>query len=48
MSEVGYIPLTEPIYQAVQTRFEDEKTGSVFDGGSTVGLKLSELYMNNR
>ncbi|NEQ66253.1 MAG: PstS family phosphate ABC transporter substrate-binding protein [Symploca sp. SIO2D2] len=48
VSEVGYIPLARPIYQAVQTRFEDEKTGSVFRGGSTVGLKLSELYMNNR
>ncbi len=43
VSEVGYIPMAEEIYTAVQTRFEDEKTGSVFDGGSTVGVNLKEV-----
>jgi phosphate transport system substrate-binding protein len=43
VSEVGYIPMTEPIYEAVQTRFENEKTGSVFEGGSTVGVKLKDI-----
>jgi len=45
VSEVGYIPMPEEIYTAVQTRFENEKTGTVFDGGSTVGVKLKEVLV---
>ena len=43
VSEVGYIPMNEAIYTAVQARFEKEKTGSVFEGGSTVGVKLKDI-----
>ncbi|BAU65852.1 phosphate transport system substrate-binding protein [Stanieria sp. NIES-3757] len=43
VSEVGYVPLTEGVYQAVQTRLENQTTGTVFEGGSTVGVKLTEV-----
>ncbi|NER46398.1 MAG: PstS family phosphate ABC transporter substrate-binding protein [Symploca sp. SIO1A3] len=43
VSEVGYIPMAEEIYTAVQARFEGEQTGSVFGGESTVGVKLKEV-----
>ncbi|NES24149.1 MAG: PstS family phosphate ABC transporter substrate-binding protein [Symploca sp. SIO3E6] len=43
VSEVGYIPMAEEIYTAVQDRFENEQTGSVFAGKSTVGVKLKEV-----
>jgi phosphate transport system substrate-binding protein len=42
VSQVGYIPLTEPVYQAAQTRFKERKTGTVFEGGSTAGVDLSD------
>lgn len=43
VEEVGYFPLTEEIYSKAQTRIADGKTGSVFPGGSTVGVKLDEV-----
>ncbi|NET61881.1 MAG: PstS family phosphate ABC transporter substrate-binding protein [Symploca sp. SIO2E6] len=43
VSDAGYIPMAEEIYTAVQARFEGETTGTVFDGGSTVGVKLKEV-----
>lgn len=43
VSEVGYVPLTEGVYQAVQTRLANQTTGTVFQGGSTVGVKLTEV-----
>ncbi|MBE9129816.1 MULTISPECIES: PstS family phosphate ABC transporter substrate-binding protein [unclassified Coleofasciculus] len=43
VKQVGYIPMPEPVYDAVQARFENQKTGSLFDGGSTVGVKIKDI-----
>ncbi|MEW6178486.1 MAG: PstS family phosphate ABC transporter substrate-binding protein [Chloroflexota bacterium] len=43
-AEVGYVPLTEEIYQLAQKRYDERKTGSIFEGqGSTVGVSLADL-----
>lgn len=41
--DVGYIPLTPEIYQLAQQRYDKRITGSVFKGGSTVGVSLADL-----
>lgn len=41
--QVGYIPLTETINNLVRQRFEHRTTGSVFGGGSQVGVTLETL-----
>jgi len=43
VSEVGYVPLPDAVYPKAQARFEEGKVGSVFKGGSTVGVKLEEV-----
>ncbi|MGP1381934.1 MAG: PstS family phosphate ABC transporter substrate-binding protein [Thainema sp.] len=43
VSETGYVAMPDDIYSKAQTRLEDRKTGSAFPGGSTVGVKLSEV-----
>jgi phosphate transport system substrate-binding protein len=43
ISEIGYVPLTDSLYQQALKRFEDSKTGTVFEGGSTAGVKLNEV-----
>lgn len=44
VEEVGYIPLTEEIYQLAQERYDQRITGSIFEGlGSTVGVSLTDL-----
>lgn len=43
VDEAGYIPLPEPVYQKASSRLAEKKTGSVFEGGSTVGVKLEEV-----
>lgn len=43
ISEVGYVPLTDSVYEKASLRFSEQKTGSVFTGGSTVGVKLEDL-----
>jgi len=43
VSEVGYVPLSNSIYEKALTRFEERKTGSIFEDGSTVGVKLNEV-----
>ncbi len=43
VSEVGYVPISEKVYEKVQKRLENKTTGSVFKGGSTVGVKLDEV-----
>lgn len=43
VSEVGYVPLSDQLYQQAQTRFEERKTGSMFEGGSTVGVNLKDV-----
>lgn len=43
-AEVGYVPLTDEIYQLAQTRYDGRVTGSIFAGvGSTVGVSLTDL-----
>jgi len=42
--QVGYVPLTDEIYSLAQARYDERKTGSIFEGlGSTVGVKLDDL-----
>ncbi|NBD16555.1 MAG: phosphate ABC transporter substrate-binding protein PstS family protein [Cyanobacteria bacterium] len=43
VSEVGYVALSDSIYQKALSRFEERKTGTVFEDGSTVGVKLNEV-----
>lgn len=43
VSEVGYIPMSEEVYQGAQTRLANQTTGTMFEGGSTVGVKLKEV-----
>ncbi len=41
--EVGYVPLPDKAYQLALERFEKRLTGSVFAGGSQVGVSLEDL-----
>ncbi|MEW5883654.1 MAG: PstS family phosphate ABC transporter substrate-binding protein, partial [Armatimonadota bacterium] len=42
--EVGYIPLTDELYELALKRFEEGVTGSIFAGrGSQVGVRLDDL-----
>ncbi len=41
--ETGYVPLTAEIYDLVAARFKKRTTGSVFQGGSQVGMKFEEI-----
>lgn len=43
VSEVGYIALSSEIYGKVQERIAEGTAGTVFDGGSTVGVKLADV-----
>jgi phosphate transport system substrate-binding protein len=44
VDDVGYIPLTDQLYQLAQARYNQRTTGSVFEGlGSTVGVSLADL-----
>lgn len=43
IAAVGYVPLSDPLYQQAQTRFESRKTGTLFEGGATVGVNLKEV-----
>jgi phosphate transport system substrate-binding protein len=47
--EVGYVPLTDQIYQLAQKHFADRKIGTAFgQGGSQVGITLEELLARER
>jgi phosphate transport system substrate-binding protein len=49
IAEVGYVQLTEPIYQLAQKHFSDRKTGTAFgQGGSQVGVTLEDLLARER
>jgi phosphate transport system substrate-binding protein len=49
VAEVGYVQLTDPIYQLAQKHFADRKTGTAFGrGGSQVGVTLEELLARER
>jgi phosphate transport system substrate-binding protein len=43
VSESGYIGLPDEFYPKLQARVKAEKVGSVFPGGSAVGVKLADL-----
>jgi len=43
VSEVGYVPMSSEIYGKAQARLSNKTTGSVFDGGSTVGVKMVDV-----
>lgn len=43
IEEVGYVPLPSEIESLAAAKIEERKTGTLFEGGSAVGLKLSEL-----
>lgn len=42
-TEVGYIPLPPEAYASATENFQSGKTGSVFSGRDTVGVKISEI-----
>lgn len=43
VKEVGYVPLPKNVYALAQKRFAAKKTGSLFAGGSEVGVTLEDL-----
>ncbi|MBI5501292.1 MAG: PstS family phosphate ABC transporter substrate-binding protein [Deltaproteobacteria bacterium] len=43
VSEVGYVPLPEAAYPLALARLEVRKTGSMFTGGSQVGVTIDRL-----
>ncbi len=42
ISEVGYIPLPGDVVEKVNARLQDGTTGSIYEGGSSVGVKLAD------
>jgi phosphate transport system substrate-binding protein len=48
VSQVGYVELPEKIYTRVRERFEGRILGSVFAGGSQVGVTIEELLAQGR
>jgi phosphate transport system substrate-binding protein len=49
VSEVGYVQLTDPVYQLAQKYFADRKVGSAFsEGGSQVGVALEKVLARER
>ena len=42
VQEAGYVPLPADIQAKVKERLENATTGSIFDGGSSVGVKLTD------
>ena len=49
IDEVGYVQLTDPIYELAQKHFADRKTGTAFgEGGSQVGVTLEDLLARER
>ncbi len=43
VQEVGYVALPEEAYHHDRTRFNDGKTGSLFSGKETIGLKIEDI-----
>lgn len=43
VTEVGYVALSDSIYEKAANRLEERKTGTIFEDGSTVGVKLNEV-----
>jgi len=43
VKEVGYIPLPDEAYRLVIERFQKRQPGSLFEGGSKIGVTIEEL-----
>ena len=43
VKDVGYVPLPDRAYELVQARADKNTTGSLFSGGSQVGVKIEDL-----
>ena len=43
VEEVGYIGLPNSVNEAALKRFDAQRTGSIFEGGSKVGARLEEM-----
>ncbi|MBA3726084.1 MAG: PstS family phosphate ABC transporter substrate-binding protein, partial [Armatimonadetes bacterium] len=43
VAEVGYVPLPDAAYELALKRFHEGKTGSLFSGGSQIGVKIEDL-----
>lgn len=41
--ETGYVPLTAEIYKLVAERFKKRVSGSVFSGGSQIGVRIDQI-----
>ncbi|MFN3648720.1 MAG: PstS family phosphate ABC transporter substrate-binding protein [Armatimonadota bacterium] len=48
VEEVGYVPLEPEVYELAKQRFESKITGSMFEGGSQVGVKLTEVMQSQK
>ena len=48
VTEVGYVPLPEEVYQLVLGRFENRTTGSAFLGKKTVGVDLVDILSSSQ
>ncbi|MGD1807489.1 PstS family phosphate ABC transporter substrate-binding protein [Dapis sp. BLCC M126] len=48
ISKVGYVPISGIIQVKVKKRLEELTTGSVFEGESAVGVKLTEKYLSEK
>ena len=43
VKDVGYVPLPDRAYELVQARADKGTTGSLFSGGSQIGVKIEDL-----
>ncbi len=43
VKQTGYVSLPDKAYELALKRFEDAKTGSIFTGGSQVGVSIEEI-----
>lgn len=43
VKEVGYIPLPDRAYELAQSRIDQRVTGTMFEGGSQVGVSIEDL-----
>jgi phosphate transport system substrate-binding protein len=47
-TEVGFVQLTDPIYELAQKHFAERRTGTAFADGSQVGITLDDLLARER
>ena len=44
VTEVKYVPLPQPAYEAASKRLSEQKTGTIFGGKEAVGITIEELF----